>query len=130
MKDKNGNKENMSFVSTFNPNNPEVFGVIKQTKHILEKSDKGICAKEETVIGKQMARMEPSAHLTRARFDRHTTDKVVTKCHKGNCGLCEHLIEGKRYKFASQKTFKVNTAMSCDVKNVKYVARMWGKLHR
>ena len=56
--------------------------------------------------------------LTRARFDRHTIENVVTKCHRGSCGLCKHMLEGNRFTFANQKTFKVNAAMSCDVKNV------------
>ena len=34
---KNVDKEYIPSVSTFNPNNPEVFGVIKQSQHILEK---------------------------------------------------------------------------------------------
>ena len=31
------------------------------------------------------------------------------------------MLEGNHFTFANQKTFKVNAAMSCDVKNVIYV---------
>ena len=51
---------------------------------------------------------------------------TVTKCKRGNCGLCKHLFEGGQFKFKNGKTFTVNINMSCDVKNVVYVIRCQG----
>ena len=64
--------------------------------------------------------------LTRARYDENETIAEVKKCGKANCGLCIHLIEGKEFKFLNGKTFKVKTAMSCEVQNVIYVIRCDG----
>ena len=64
--------------------------------------------------------------LTRARFDGHTIENVVTKCCRGYCGLYKHMLEGNRLTFANQTTFKVNAAMSSDVKNIIYVMKCRG----
>ena len=53
-----------------------------------------------------------------------TTEKVVTKCHKGNC--CKHLLEGNHFISANQKTLEVNSAMFGDVKNAIHIIKYRG----
>ena len=122
VKNKNVDKEYIPYVSTFNPNNPDLFGIIKQNQHILERSDiMESVLKQKPLLKSKRQAWNLQRILTRARFDSHTIENVVTKCHRGNCGLCKHMLEGNHFTFATQKTFKVNAAMSCDVKNVIYV---------
>ena len=59
--------------------------------------------------------------LTKARFENTIVENTVQKCGRSNCGLWKHLQEGKEFKFANKKVFKVNTKMNCEVKNVIYV---------
>ena len=127
MKNKNVDKEYIPYVSPFNPNNPEVFGVIKQNQQILERRDiMESVLKQKPLLKSKRQAWNLQRILTRARFDSHTIENVVTKCHRGNCGLCKHLLGGNRFTFANQKTFKVNAAMSCDVKNIIYVIKCRG----
>ena len=64
--------------------------------------------------------------LTRARFDSRSIENVVTKCHRGNCGPCKHMLEGNYFTFENKKKFKVKAGMSCDVKTVIYVIKCRG----
>ena len=122
VKNKNVDKEYIPYVSTFNPNNPELFGIIKQNQHILERSYiMESVLKQKPLLKSKRPGWNLQCILTRARFDSHTIENVVTKCHRGNCGLCKHMLEGNHFTFENQRTFKVNAAMSCDVKNVIYV---------
>ena len=56
VKDKSNKNKMLLFVSTFNPNNPEVFGIIQQNKHILEKSDIMKAALKEKPLWRANAR--------------------------------------------------------------------------
>ena len=59
--------------------------------------------------------------LTRAMFSENPVqDYTVTKCLKGNCGTCQHLIEADKYAFKCGVSFKIKIDISCDVKNVIY----------
>ena len=60
--------------------------------------------------------------LCKARFSKQQSF-TVTKCKKGNCALCKHLIESGQLQFKNGKTFTVNINMFCDVKTVVYVIR-------
>ena len=122
VKEKLNQNQIIPFVSTFNPQNPELFSVIKQNEHILEESDtmKSILEKTPFLKSKRQA-WNLQRILTRARFDKQASETIVKKCNRGNCGLCKHLLEGKNFEFVNGKTFTVNASMSCDVKNVVYV---------
>ena len=90
---KNENKEYIHYVSTFNPNNPEVLGVIKQNQHILEKRNIMESVLKPKPLSKSKLQAWNLQHiLTRARFDSHTIENAVTKCHRDNCGLCKHML--------------------------------------
>ena len=85
----NQNQIISTFVSTFNPQNPELFSVIKQNEHILEESDtmKSILEKTPFLKGKRQA-WNLQRILTRARFAKQASKYIVKKCNRGNCGLC------------------------------------------
>ena len=114
------------FVSTYNPNNPEMIRIIKENQHILERSDtmKEIMNSKKFLKSKrQMPNLKRM--LCKARFSKQQSF-IVTKCKRGNCGLCKHLIEDGQFKFINGITFTVDINMSCDVKNVVYVIRCQG----
>ncbi|MCG8094140.1 MAG: hypothetical protein JAZ17_11035 [Candidatus Thiodiazotropha endolucinida] len=115
----------ITYVSTYNPKNPEAFGIIKNNIPILMNDDTMRNALKETNFIKSK-RQPPNLKrlLTKANFtsttlsERHTFR--VTKCGRNNCSLCQHIIESDSYNFKRKKFF-VNSNMSCDVQNVLYV---------
>ena len=88
----------LPFVSTYNPNNPEMFRIVKENQHILERSEtmKEIMNSKKFLKSKrQMPNLKRI--LCKARF-RKPQSFTVAKCKRGNCGLCKHLIEGVQFK--------------------------------
>ena len=57
--------------------------------------------------------------LTKAKFCEEEHPPKITRCGRGNCALCDHLIKGS--SFQSKMGIKYQFDMSCDVKNVVYV---------
>ena len=123
------NKEEvLPYVSTFNPNNTEMFGILKSNMHILTNDQTMREALSESKIIKSK-RQPPNLKrlITKAKFTEQqikTTNKVY-KCKRPNCALCECIEEGNSYNF-NGKVFYVNETMSCDVKNVIYVMKCNG----
>jgi hypothetical protein len=120
VKHKQNSINDIAFVSTFNPCNPELFNNIHNNRFILDSDNvmKEVLKKSKIIKSK---RQPPSLKklLTKANFEQ-TLEKRVTKCNRPNCSLCQHIIESNHYKF-SDKIFYVNQSMTCDVKNVLYV---------
>ena len=87
VKEKN-KTSNIPFVSTFNPNNTELFGIINQNKRIIEKSKVMI-----TIITKNpLLKSKRQPHnllrfLTKAKFENTFVENTVQKCRRLNCGL-------------------------------------------
>lgn len=115
------------FVSTFNPNNPEMFNFMKQNVPILKCSSRMKSVLDATPLLKSKRQAHNLKNiLTRARYDRTPQTKTVVKCGRGNCGLCRHLVEGHTFNFKNGKQFHVNENITCDVKNVIYVITCGG----
>ena len=80
-------KENaFPFVSTFNPNYAEMFGIFTNNLHILYSDDKIKDALNETKLIKSK-RQPPNLRklLTRAKFTENSTaQRKVTKCGRPN----------------------------------------------
>lgn len=119
----------LPFISTFNPNNPDIFNQIRTNISILDEDNslKETFEKYNLIRSK---RQPPNLKklLTRAKFEDTSTQEIptITKCGRPNCGTCDLLVEGSSYEFRCGKTFTVKTSMSCDVKNVIYVIRCEG----
>ena len=60
--------------------------------------------------------------LTKAKLS-NSDHHEVRRCHKPNCGLCVHLIEGDAFEFKCGRKFYVHESMTCAVKNVLYVIK-------
>ena len=123
MQVKSHSKENtIPYVSTFNPNNAEMFGIFTNNLHIIHSDDK----MKDVLNGTKLIKSErqpPNLKklLTRANFtEKSTAQRKVTKCGRPNCSLCLYMPNGSSYNF-NGKVFQVNADLTCDVQNVIYV---------
>ena len=114
----------ITYVSTFNLKQPELFHAIQQNLPILYEGDlmKEIIQKY-TIIKSKRQPNNLKRLLTKAKFtDIHELPKI-SKCNRPNCGVCEHLITENKFVFQCGKTFNVKTTMSCEVRNLICVIR-------
>ena len=104
------------YVSTHNPQDPEMFKVILDNVPILKEDDKmrNILTKYKLIKSKRQP-YNLKRLLTKAKFTSNNTPKV-TKCNKPTCGLCIHLLEGHSFTFRCGKKFTIHENMSFDVK--------------
>ena len=75
------------YVTTFNPNNPEIYPQIRQNKFILLRDDRMKANYKQKIFLK--SKRQPLNHkklLTKAKFQQKKFE--VTKCRESRCGLC------------------------------------------
>ena len=115
--------QKVPYVSTFNPNNPEIFTEIRKNLPILFRSETMKRALgDKQIIKSKRQPQNLKRILTNAKFSLNDNcENSVTKCGRSNCGLCSQLIEGTEFDFKNGKIFKVNAPMTCNAKNVVYV---------
>ena len=97
------------YVTTFNPNNPEIYPNIKQFKSILQRNYELHGIFRGKVFPKSK-RQPPNIKrlLTKAIFTHQPKeDYKVSKCNEPRCGLCKYIIEGSSANFKG-KLFKMN----------------------
>ena len=118
----------LPYVSTYNPNNTEMFGILKGNIYILTNDQTMREALSTSKIIKSK-RQPPNLKkiLTEAKFAEQASRTMhkVFKCNRANCALCDYLAEGHSFNFKG-KIFNVKETMSCDVKNVIYVLQCNG----
>ena len=92
-KDNNNRKNVLTFVSTHNPNNPNLFPIIKSTLPLLCASKRmKTSIKNKKLINSKRAPSNLKKMLTRARFALHGKEgPQITKCSNPLCGTCAHL---------------------------------------
>ena len=111
-KDDNNRKNVLAFVSTHNPNNPNLFPIIKSTLPLLCASKRmKTSIKNTKLINSKRAPSNLKKMLTRARFVLHEKEGPrITKCSNSLCGTCAHLQDGvSKIKLNKAKiTFKMD----------------------
>ena len=124
-KDNNNNKNVLAFVSTHNPNNPNLFPIIKSMLPLLCASERmKTSIKNTKLINSKRAPNNLKKMLTRARFVLHEKEgPKITKCSNSLCGTCAHLQDGvSKIKLNKAKiTFKIKEKMTCETKDVIYL---------
>ena len=83
------------YVTTFNPNNPEIYPNIKQLNQFCRETMNCMKSLEERFP--QSKRQPPNLKrlLTKARFtNKPKEDYKVSKCNEPRCGLCKYITEG------------------------------------
>ena len=94
------------FISTHNPKNSELFGLLKSNFNILKQDEKMNKIITETKFIK-CKRQPPNLKriITRSEFKEETT-AYVRKCGESRCGLCDYIVEGNSINL-NNKTFYV-----------------------
>lgn len=120
---KNNDKNILTFVHTYNPNNKEMCSVINNSLKILQGSNKlqNMLNNTKIIMSKRQA---PNLKklLTKAKINNTLSKPTVSKCQNKRCGTCAHILEGSEIKFKAQtKPFTIKQNMSCTSKNIIYV---------
>ena len=111
----------LPYISTCNPKNRELFGIIKTNMEILKHDEKMKKIISNTNIIK-CKRQLPNLKsiLISSEFKENNIMPCVKKCNEQRCGLCDYLIEGYSLKL-QDKIFHTKENMDCTVENVLYV---------
>ena len=95
-------EEVLPYVSTFNPNNTEMFGIFKNNMNILTNDQTMREALSTSKIIKSK-RQPPNLKrlITKAKFTEQKikTSNKLFKCNRPNCALCVCIEEGNCYNF-------------------------------
>ena len=113
----------LTFVSTFNKNNPEIFPEIRKNLQHLENNEtfKRIFENTELINSKRQPKNFKKI-LTSAKFRENDNIIGVKKCGSKKCEICDILIEGNSYKFKNTtKPFEIRKNLTCNSPNVIYV---------
>ena len=115
--------DSIVFISTFNPNNPQLTNTLKDTFISMQNTDslkncfqnkKLLCAKRKAPNIKEI--------VTRAAFNDKHDIYGIKRC-KANCVTCQHLVETGEIKFNNRETFKLKSNFSCNSKYVIYLIK-------
>ena len=109
------------FISTHNPKNREMFGILRNNMTILQNNQtmNKIINKTKVIKCKRQLKNLKQI-LVKSEFKETSTPPSVSKCNEPRCGLCSFIIEGEKL-LLNNKTFHVRENMDCTVKNVLYV---------
>ena len=124
VKEKGNNDNNLlCLVTTYNPNNPAVFQLIRKTLPMLNQSAplKSIMTRTKVIHSQRQPR-NLKRMLTNSYFKRSDQDPEVKKCGVKRCGTCPYLKEGREFTFSTRnETFRVKHSMNCTSTNLVYV---------
>ena len=113
------NDNSLPFITTYNPNNPNVYEMIDKSVECLKRSK--VDGFENLRVIKSI-RQVPNLKkiLTKAEFSKKQVG--VFKCPDKRCKCCASLLLGKSYTFINiDKTFNLKAHFSCDGSNLLYV---------
>ena len=114
-----GNNNNLTFISTFNSNNPKIFDLVKSGVNTLVENNVNGFKKIKLIHAK---RQPPN--LKRIIRNSLFTDKTadVFKCSNSRCLCCQQLLLRISYTFKNiGKQFFLKMRMTCDSRNLIYV---------
>jgi len=116
----------LTFVSTNNPRNPNMFSIIKESLLILKTSTRmNEAMKNMKLIPSKRQAPNLKRILTRAKFGSPSKEKTkVTQCKDPRCHTCKEILVGNQVELGSKnnkKTFNIKTNMDCGVRDFIYV---------
>ena len=118
------NNNNIIFLSTQNPRNPNFFQIIRNNISMLniDKNIKELLEKHSILNSKRQPKNLKKL-LTSAKFKNDKKEIETKKCNRGNCCLCTNneFLEASEINFNNGKNFKIYSPMSCSSKNIIYV---------
>ena len=120
------NEKVLAFTTTFNPNNPDVFKIVKQSlDHI--KTSTNIKEALDSHILINPKRQPPSLQRLLCKSEYIRPEKIkVSKCGK-NCICCNYISEGTEINFKHCATpFKIRSRFDCNSSNLIYLLKCKG----
>lgn len=115
--------ELISFVTTHNPRNIDVYRIAKENLPILHKSQrlKQLFPAEDILKSKRQPK-NLKRLLTKAKFlsTAEIQETKVKKCGDSRCGTCAHLVTGNHIILKSGKRMFTNSDITCKSKNLIY----------
>ena len=122
----------LCLVTTYNPNNPQVFQLVRKTLPMLNQNSslKSIMSKTKVIHSQRQPR-NLKRMLTNSYFSsQKDTDPEVKICGTKRCGTCPYLKQGKEFTFsATNETFRIKHSMNCTSTNLVYVITCAGCGH-
>lgn len=111
----------ITFVTTHNPNNLDIFKVLQNNKEILNNSPRCTEAfRNTTFINSKRQSKTIKSILVNASF-QNSESHVISKCGNSRCGCCNNILEGHSLYFNnSDKVFETKTDMNCSSQNLIY----------
>lgn len=110
-------KENLTCVVTYDPNNTSITDNIKN--HIRILSQDSIFRDLFHKFPIKYSYKQPR-NLKNILEKNIKTNKAVSKCGDPRCGTCQHIIESDIINYGDQKTFNIQTSMTCRSANLLY----------
>ena len=117
------NDKIIAFVTTFNPNNQNIYPTIQNTFTSLQQHDDTKEAFENYKLIRSY-RQPPNLKrlLSKARYSAEEDSFTTSTCKDPRCKCCQHLIIASEYKFKNQTDyFKIKSNFNCDSHNLIYV---------
>ena len=122
----------LCLVTTYNPNNPQVFQLVRKTLPMLNHNSslKSIMSKTKVIHSQRQPR-NLKRMLTNSYFSsQKDTDPEVKSCGTKRCGTCPYLKQGREFTFsATNETFWIKHSMNCTSTNLIYVITCAGCGH-
>ena len=113
------NDNSLPFITTYNPNNPNVYEMIDKSLECL-KRNKGGGFENLWVIKTELQVPNLKKILAKAEFSQKKV--AVYKCPDKRCEYCAGLLLGNSCTFKNvDKTFNLKTYFSCDSSNLLYI---------
>ena len=113
------NDNNLPFITTYNPNNPNVYEMIDKSVECL-KRNKADGFENLWVIKTELQVPNLKKILAKAEFSQKQV--AVYKCPDKRCECCAGLLLGNSCTFKNvDKTFNLKTYFSCDSYNLLYI---------
>jgi hypothetical protein len=121
----NGNTIN--FVTTFNPNNPEIYPTVNKCFDILKMNDETKNVFKNNSLRKSYKQPKNLKKLlTKAKFETEKIILKVNKCNKPRCKTCLSIIVGTEMQMENGEIFKINSNMNCNSRNLIYILKCNG----
>ena len=127
------NEKLLTFVSTYNPRNPDIFKIIKETLPLLNASPKMKRAlRSFKLINSKRQPPNLKSILTRAIFTfpaeiQRDNSTKTKRCNNTQCGSSDLLTETSEVLFNNSSTpFQIKENMDCTAQDIIYVIKCSG----
>ena len=124
--DKNKSKKTdfINYITTYNPNNTDIYPCIKESFEFLKINDdtKDIFRnKDVRKCNKQAKNLK--SYLCKADFSEEKRTLKVNKCNRSRCKTCPLIIEDTHFVFENGTKAYINENMTCISQNIIYVMK-------